>query len=106
MENSNKKDKSATGGLRENPSFDGDLHSPKLSGQGNRRPPVTRKFQYHPMGDVGVDTEPYRNKHAINSQPMPHQPIGGLKGQDQSYTGQSKYSHSDGNYNETEKVTS
>ncbi|KAL3018302.1 hypothetical protein AAZX31_05G021400 [Glycine max] len=103
MENSNKKDKSATGGLRENPSFDGDLHSPKLSGQGNRRPPVTRKFQYHPMGDVGVDTEPYRNKHAINSQPMPHQPIGGLKGQDQSYTGQSKYSHSDGNYNETEK---
>ncbi|KAL2961142.1 hypothetical protein AAZX31_17G075100 [Glycine max] len=103
MENSNKKDKSATGGLRENPSFDGDLRSPKLSGQGNRRPPVTRKFQYHPMGDVGVDTEPYGNKHVINSQPMPHQPIGGLKGQDQSYPGQSKYSHSDGNCNETEK---
>lgn len=35
---------------------------------------------------------------------MPHQPIGGLKGQDQSYPGQSKYSHSDGNCNETEKV--
>ncbi|TKY55041.1 hypothetical protein E2542_SST19455 [Spatholobus suberectus] len=114
MENSNKKDKSAdglvsnsshhrTGGLRENPSSDGDLHSPKLSGQGNRRPPVTRKFQYHPMGDVGVDIEPYGNKHVINSQPMPHQPIGGLKGQDQSYPGQSKFSHSDGNYNETEK---
>ncbi|KAK7388882.1 hypothetical protein VNO78_23709 [Psophocarpus tetragonolobus] len=113
MENSNKQDKSAdglasnashhrTGSLRENLSFDGDLHSPKLSGQGNRRPPVTRKFQYHPMGDVGVDIEPYGNKHVINSQPT-HQPIGGLKGQEQSYPGQSKYSHSDGNYNETEK---
>lgn len=115
MENSTKKEKSAdglasnsshhrTGSLRENPSFDGDLHSPKLSVQGNQRPPVTRKFQYHPMGDVGVDVEPYGNKHVINSQPMPHQPIGGVKGQDQSYPGQSKYSHSDVNYNETEKV--
>ncbi|CAJ1944179.1 unnamed protein product [Sphenostylis stenocarpa] len=115
MENVNKKDKSAdglasnsshhrTGSLRESPSFDGDLHSPKLSGQGNRRPP--RKFQYHPMGDVGVDTEPYGNKHSINSQTTPHHPIGGFKGQDQSYPGQSKYSHSDGTYNETEKVDS
>ncbi|KAK7265851.1 hypothetical protein RJT34_33475 [Clitoria ternatea] len=114
MENSNKKDKSTdglgsnsshhrAGGLRENSSFDGDLRSPKLSGQGNRRPPVTRKFQYHPMGDVGVDVEPYGNKHVINSQPMPHQPFGGLKGQDQSYPGQSKYGNSDGNYTETEK---
>ncbi|KAL2322102.1 hypothetical protein Fmac_026481 [Flemingia macrophylla] len=114
MENSNKKDKSAdslasnsshhrTGSLRENPSFDGDLHSPKFSGQGNRRP-GTRKFQYHPLGDVGgVDVEPYGNKHVINSQPMHHQPAGGLKGQDQSYPGQSKYSYSDGNYNEMEK---
>ncbi|XP_068464590.1 uncharacterized protein [Phaseolus vulgaris] len=117
MENFNKKEKSVdglasnsshhrTGGLRESPSFDGDLHSPKLSGQGNRRPPVTRKFQYHPTGVVGIDIEPYGNKHAINSQPTPHQPIGGFKGQDQSYPGQSKYSHSDGIYNETEKVDS
>jgi len=115
-ENSNKKDKSADGiesnpsyhrasGVRENPSFDGsDLHSPKLPGQGNRRPPVTRKFQYHPMGDVGVETESYGNKHVVNSQPMPHQPFGGLKSRDQSYPGQSKYGHSDGNYTETEKV--
>lgn len=116
MENSNKKDKSAdglgsnlshhrAGGVRENPSFEGsDLHSPKLPGQGNRRPPVTRKFQYHPMGDVGVDIEPHGNKHVTNSQPMPQQPFGRLKGQDQSYSGQSKYGHSDGNYTETEKV--
>ncbi|XP_027369178.1 uncharacterized protein LOC113874997 isoform X2 [Abrus precatorius] len=114
MENSNKKDISAdgpgsnsshhrAGGLRDNAGFDGDLHSPKLSGQGNRRPPVTRKFQYHPMGDVGVDVEPYGNKHVINSQPAPHQPFGRLKGQEQNYPGQSKYGHSDGNYAETEK---
>ncbi|CAI8610120.1 unnamed protein product [Vicia faba] len=114
IDNSNKKDKSAdsmesnpthhrASGVRENPSFDGsDMHSPKLPGQGNRRPPVTRKFQYHPMGDVGVETESYGNKH-VNSQPIPHQPFGGLKGRDQSYSGQSKYGHSDGNYTETEK---
>ncbi|XP_058761531.1 uncharacterized protein LOC131634897 isoform X2 [Vicia villosa] len=114
IDNSNKKDKSADGmesnpthhrvsGVRENPSFDGsDMHSPKLPGQGNRRPPVTRKFQYHPMGDVGVETESYGNKH-VNSQPITHQPFGGLKGRDQSYPGQSKYGHSDGNYTETEK---
>ncbi|GAU24638.1 hypothetical protein TSUD_208630 [Trifolium subterraneum] len=111
MENSNKKEKYADGiesnpsyhrasGVRENPSLDGsDLHSPKLTGQGNRRPPVARKFQYHPMGDIGVETESYGNKHAVNSQPMPHQPFGGLKGRDQSYP----YGHSDGNYTETEK---
>ncbi|RDX60434.1 hypothetical protein CR513_61423, partial [Mucuna pruriens] len=115
FENNNKKEKSAdglgsnpslprAGGMRENTSFDGnDLHSPKLSGQGNRRPPVTRKFQYHPMGDLGVEVEPYGNKHVINSQPMPHQPFGGLKGQDQIYLGQSKYGHSDRNYNEMNK---
>ncbi|KAJ1438887.1 hypothetical protein SESBI_02658 [Sesbania bispinosa] len=115
MENYNKRDKSAdglgsnpsyhrTGGVRENPSFEGgDLRSPKLPGQGNRRPPTTRKFQYHPMGDVGVDVEPYGNKNVINSQPMPHHPFGVHKSQDQSYLGQSKYGHSDGNYTETEK---
>ncbi|XP_061342987.1 uncharacterized protein LOC133289133 isoform X2 [Gastrolobium bilobum] len=115
MENSNKKEKSAdglgsnpshprAGGMRENTGFDGnDLCSPKLSGQGNRRPPVTRKFQYHPMGDLGVELESYGNKHVINSQPMAHQPFGGHKEQDQSYLGQSKYGHSDGNYSETEK---
>ncbi|KAJ1421832.1 hypothetical protein SESBI_13470 [Sesbania bispinosa] len=100
MENSNKRDKSAdglgsnpsyhrTGGVRENPSFEGsELRSPKLPGQGNRRPPTT---------------QPYGNKNVINSQPMPHHPFGILKSQDQSYPGQSKYGHSDGNYTETEK---
>jgi len=116
LEDSNKKEKSAdslgsnpshprAGSMRENSSFDGnDLHSPKLSGQGNRRPIVTRKFQYHPMGDLGVEVEPYGNKRVINSQPMAHQPFGGLKGQDQSYLGQSNYGHSDRNYSEINKV--
>ncbi|XP_027363907.1 uncharacterized protein LOC113871183 isoform X2 [Abrus precatorius] len=91
------------GGMRENTSFDSnDLHSPKLSGQGNRRPPVTRKFQFHPMGDLGAEVESYGNKHIINSQPMSHQPFGGLKGQNQSYPGQSKYS----NYNDMNKIDS
>ncbi|ESW10249.1 hypothetical protein PHAVU_009G193100 [Phaseolus vulgaris] len=115
LEDSNKKEKSAdslgsnpshprAGSMRENSNFDGnDLHSPKLSGQGNRRPIVTRKFQYHPMGDLGVEVEPYGNKRVINSHPMAHQPFGGLKGQDQSYLGQSNYGHSDRNCNEINK---
>ncbi|CAL0307187.1 unnamed protein product [Lupinus luteus] len=118
MQNSNKKDISSdsigpnpshhiSGGIRETSSFDGcDSLSPKLSGPGNQRTPITRKFQYHPMGDSGGNMEPYGNKHALNSQPMPHQPFGGFKGQDQSYPGQSKYGHYDGNYTETEKVDS
>ncbi|KAL2345129.1 hypothetical protein Fmac_006414 [Flemingia macrophylla] len=120
LENPNQKEKSAdglgsnaslprAGGMRENTSFDGiDLHSPKLSGQGNRRPPVTRKFQYHPMGDLGVEVEPFGNKHVnvTNSQPMPHQPFGGLNGQGRSYPGKSRYGHSDGNYHEINKDAS
>ncbi|KAF1875956.1 hypothetical protein Lal_00006587 [Lupinus albus] len=115
MQNSNKKVKSSDSlapnpshhradGTRETSSFDGsDSHSPKLSGQGNRSLPLTRKFQYHPMGDVGIHMEPYGNKHALTSQSMPHQPFGGVKGQDQSYPGQSKYGHYDRNYTEMEK---
>ncbi|KAI4335919.1 hypothetical protein L6164_014515 [Bauhinia variegata] len=115
MENSSKKDKSVeavsshpsyyrSGGIRENISADGsDPHSPKSSGQVNRRSPVTRKFQYHPMGN-DVDVEPsYGNKHAINSPQMPQQPFGELKGQDQSYLGQPKFGHTDRDYTELEK---
>ncbi|KAI4343944.1 hypothetical protein L6164_011232 [Bauhinia variegata] len=110
MENTNKKEKSAeavssnpsyhrSGGTRENLSLDGsDPRSPKSSGQVNRRPPVTRKFQYHPMGD-DVHVEPYGNKHVINSQ----QPFGGLKGHGQSYLGQPKFGHTDRDYTELEK---
>ncbi|XP_045825181.1 uncharacterized protein LOC123917486 [Trifolium pratense] len=117
VENSNKKEKSADGfgsnpshsrdgSMRENANLDGnDLHSPKSSGQVHQRSSTSRKFQYHPMGDLGVEVEPYGNKHAINSQPMNHQHFGGLKDQGHSHSslGQSKSGHCDGNYSETEK---
>jgi hypothetical protein len=120
VENSNKKEKSADGfgsnpshprdgSMRENVNFDGnDLPSPKSSGQVHQRSSISRKFQYHPMGDLGVEGEPYGNKQAISSQPMSHQDFGGLKDQGHSYSslGQSKSGHCDGSYSETEKVIS
>jgi hypothetical protein len=120
VENSNKKEKSADGfgsnpshprdgSMRENVNFDGnDLPSPKSSGQVHQRSSISRKFQYHPMGDLGVEGEPYGNKQAISSQPMSHQVFGGLKDQGHSYSslGQSKSGHCDGSYSETEKVIS
>lgn len=118
VDNSNKKEKSADGlgsnpshsrdgSTRENANFDGnDLHSPKSSGQVHQRSSLTRKVQYHPMGDLGVDVEPYGNNQVINSQPMNHQHFGGLADQGHSYNslGQSKYGHCDRNDSETEKV--
>ncbi|KAK4252502.1 hypothetical protein QN277_014494 [Acacia crassicarpa] len=103
IDNSNRKDMSSDGigstpyhranNTRENVYFDGnDSRSPKLPAQVNQRPPVTRKFQYHPMGDVGVDV------------PIHQQTFGGMKGQEQSYAGQSKFGHSDGDHTEIEKV--
>ncbi|XP_054805029.1 uncharacterized protein LOC129308067 isoform X2 [Prosopis cineraria] len=102
IENSNRKDMSSDGivsspyhrgsSMRENVYFDGnDARSPKLPAQINQRPPVTRKFQYHPMGDVSVDV------------PIHQQTFGGMKGQDPNYTGQSKFGHSDGDHTEIEK---
>ncbi|KEH33142.1 hypothetical protein MtrunA17_Chr3g0086561 [Medicago truncatula] len=116
-DNSNKKEKSADGlgsnpshsrdgCTRENANFDGnDLHSPKSSGQVHQRSSITRKVQYHPMGDLGVDVEHYGNNQVINSQPMNHQHLGGLADQGHSYNslGQSKYGHCDRNDSETEK---
>ncbi|XP_057443080.1 uncharacterized protein LOC130734607 isoform X2 [Lotus japonicus] len=115
MENFNQKAKSAdgvssnpshprAGGVRENTNFDSnELRITNLSDEGNRRPPLTRKFQYHPMGDLGTEVEPYGNQHVINSQHMPLTHFGGDNGQDQSYLGQSKYGHYDRSYSEMEK---
>ncbi|XP_050881942.1 uncharacterized protein LOC127085476 [Lathyrus oleraceus] len=94
------------GSMRENANCDGnDLHSPKSAGQAHQRSSITRKFQYHPMGDLGVEVEPYGNKQVINSQAMNHHHFGGLKNQGNNYSslGQSKYGHFDVNYSETEK---
>ncbi|CAI8596249.1 unnamed protein product [Vicia faba] len=91
---------------RENADFDGnDLHSPKSAGQAHQGSSITRKFQYHPMGDLGVEVEPYGNKQVINSQAMNHHHFGGLKDQGNIYSslGQSKHGHFDVNYSETEK---
>ncbi|PON70326.1 hypothetical protein TorRG33x02_256920 [Trema orientale] len=65
----------------------------KLSGNAaGRRPSGTRKFQYHPMGDVDVDNEPsYGAKHVTHSQTLPQQVSRGVKGYDQGSSGQSKF---------------
>ena len=122
-ENSNKKENSSdsfrsnmyqqtsTGGLRENVWLDASDSrtstggKQKLSSQGNRKP-GTRRFQYHPMGDVDVDVEPsYGAKHNANSQPMAQQISQGLRGHDQAYIGQSRFAgHANRNSMELEKV--
>jgi hypothetical protein len=122
-ENSNRKENSSdsfrsnmyqqtsTGGLRENVWLDASDSrastggKQKLSSQGNRKP-GTRRFQYHPMGDVDVDVEPsYGAKHNSNSQPMAQQVSQGLRGHDQVYIGQSRFAgHTNRNSMELEKV--
>ncbi|KAL5544589.1 hypothetical protein UlMin_008373 [Ulmus minor] len=77
----------------------------KSSGNVGRRPPGTRKFQYHPMGDVDVDSEPsYGTKHVTNTQTMSQQVSRGFKVHDQGNFGQSKLAgHTDKSSVETEK---
>ncbi|GLU12471.1 hypothetical protein SLE2022_291490 [Rubroshorea leprosula] len=49
------------------------------------KPPVTRKFQYHPMGDLGVEVEPsYRIKHVAHAHSRP-QDVSQLRGDNQNY---------------------
>ncbi|GAV85279.1 hypothetical protein CFOL_v3_28717 [Cephalotus follicularis] len=88
----------STGGLRENVWLDAtDSRTlpggkQKSSGQISRKPPVTRKFQYHPMGDVGVDVEPsYGTKQVAHPQAMPQQVTQGFKGHEHGYFGLSKF---------------
>ncbi|KAK0586343.1 hypothetical protein LWI29_005311 [Acer saccharum] len=78
----------------------------KSSGQVGRKPFGTRKFQYHPMGDVEIDTEPsYGIKSVTHSQATPQQVSRGLSGYDQVYNGQSKYfGHIAKNSMENDKV--
>ncbi|XVF49985.1 hypothetical protein PTKIN_Ptkin04bG0059600 [Pterospermum kingtungense] len=69
------------------------------------KPSGTRKFQYHPMGDLDVEVEPsYGTKSVAHLQEMPRYVSQGLKGHDHGYFGQSKYTgHSAGESAETEK---
>lgn len=120
-DNSNNKDNStddfrsihhtSTGGSKENVwsdasdsrNFPGGKQ--KLSGNAaGRKPSGTRKFQYHPMGDVDVDNEPsYGAKHATHSQTLPHLVSRGVKGYEQGISGQSKFA-TDKSSLEMEKV--
>ncbi|KAJ6881962.1 hypothetical protein NC651_028536 [Populus alba x Populus x berolinensis] len=51
-----------------------------------RKPSGSRKFQYHPMGDLDADMEPsYGTNLVANSQSIPQQVCQGLKGLDQGY---------------------
>ncbi|XP_071721953.1 uncharacterized protein [Rutidosis leptorrhynchoides] len=62
----------------------------KSTGQLSRKSPVARKFQYHPMGDLDVET-PSGTKQATNAQYISQQASLDLKGRDQEYHGQSRY---------------
>lgn len=113
LENSNTREKSSDSfhsnisqrtstGFKENTWLDGSDSRTlpggrqKPSGHFGRKPSGTRKFQYHPMGDVDIDTESSSGmKNATHSQAMTQQASRGLTGHDQAYFGQSKYfSHS------------
>lgn len=105
---SNMSHHTSSGGLRENVWLDASDSrtggKQKVSSQVNRKP-VTRRFQYHPMGDVDVDVEPlYGPRANANSQAMSQQVSPGLRAHDQVYIGQSRFSgHIDRNSMELEK---
>lgn len=77
------------GGLRENMWSDAsDRRSlpggkEKSSGQANKKIPASRKFQYHPMGDVDMDSDSsFAAKQGLHSQPMSQHLSSGIKGQE------------------------
>lgn len=77
----------------------------KLAGQVGRKPFATRKFQYHPMGDVEIGTESaYEIKTIAQSQTMLQQISRGLQGHDHLYVGQSKALSLSKNFTENDKV--
>ncbi|KAM7267419.1 hypothetical protein ACFE04_009585 [Oxalis oulophora] len=102
----------STSGRRENvqldarDSFNFSSGNQKSTGQISRKPPVTRKFQYHPMGDLDPDVEPSFAAKAINPQAMAHQAqiSKDLKGRDEEYNGQSKHFGQFTNASETDKA--
>ncbi|XWS37285.1 hypothetical protein CRYUN_Cryun19dG0030100 [Craigia yunnanensis] len=85
----------STGAVRDNVWLD--VNDPrggkqKSSVHISRKPSGTRKFQYHPMGDLDVEVEPsYGTKSVTHSQAISQHVSQGLKGHDQRYFGQSKF---------------
>ncbi|XVF49990.1 hypothetical protein PTKIN_Ptkin04bG0059900 [Pterospermum kingtungense] len=98
----------STGGVRDNVWLD--ANDPRGGKQKSsvcvsHKPSVTRKFQYHPMGDLDVEDEPsYGTKIVTHLQGIPGLVSQGLIGNDQGYFGQSKNtSHTAGESTEIEK---
>ncbi|XP_034894241.1 uncharacterized protein [Populus alba] len=88
----------STFGVRENAwlgandSFSLSGEKQKSSSNIGRKPSGTRKFQYHPMGDLDIDMEPsYGTKHVANSHFTPQQFSQRLNGLDQEYIGQPNF---------------
>ncbi|KAB1201298.1 hypothetical protein CJ030_MR0G004418 [Morella rubra] len=106
---SNMSPHASTGGLRENVWLDAsDLRTStggkhKFSSPANRKL-GTRRFQYHPMGDVDVVEPSSGPRHNAHSQATGQHVSQGLRGHDQVYVGQSRFAgHTDRNSMELEK---
>ncbi|XVE56830.1 hypothetical protein DITRI_Ditri04bG0042200 [Diplodiscus trichospermus] len=98
----------STGGIRDNGRLDAnDPRAGKQKSSVNitRKPSGTRKFQYHPMGDVDVEVEPsYGTKSVTHMLSIPQHVSQGFKGHDQGHFGLSNYTgHAAGESTETEK---
>ncbi|MBA0552363.1 hypothetical protein Golob_023182, partial [Gossypium lobatum] len=98
----------STGGTRDNVWLDvNDLRGgkQKSSAQISHKPSVTRKFQYHPMGDLDVEIEPsYGTKSVAHSRATSQHISQGLKGHDKGYSRQSQLTgHAGGEATEVEK---
>ncbi|XVF11816.1 hypothetical protein REPUB_Repub08aG0060000 [Reevesia pubescens] len=98
----------STGGMRDDVWLD--ANDPrggkqKSSVHISRKPSGARKFQYHPMGDLDVEVEPsFGTKSVTHSQTISQHVSQGLKGHDQGYFGQSKFTgHAAGESTEAEK---
>ncbi|KAK8511357.1 hypothetical protein V6N11_046671 [Hibiscus sabdariffa] len=99
---------SSAGGMRDNVWMDvNDSRGgkQKSSVRISHKPSGIRKFQYHPMGDLDMESEPsYGTKSVAHSQTISQHVSQGLKGHDQGYFGQSKFSgHAARESIETEK---
>lgn len=94
IENSNASDTHTSSGSKQ-----------KVGGNTIRKPSVTsRRFQYHPMGNLDMDVEPsFGTSHATQPQASLQQNSHGFKGGEPSNFRQSK-SGADGNSMEVEKV--
>lgn len=93
IENSNASDTQTSSGSKQ-----------KVGGNTVRKPSVTRRFQYHPMGNFDIDVEPsFGTSHATQPQASVQHNSHGFKGGELSNFRQSK-SGTDGNSMEVEKV--